>query len=881
MPLAPGTKLGPYEITGSLGAGGMGEVYRARDTRLNRTVAIKVVPEHLSSSALRERFEREGRAVASLNHPNICTLHDIGHQDGIDYLVMECLEGETLAERLHKGPLPLDQTLRYAIQIADALDRAHRQGIVHRDLKPANVMLTKDGVKVLDFGLAKLDSEQGSPEDKTRSMALTAQGMIMGTLQYMAPEQLEGKPADARSDIFAFGAVLYEMTTGRKAFAGGSQASVISAIMSVDPQPISTLQPGTPPALEHIVKRCLSKDPELRWQTARDVMLELQWIAQRGPQAAVAAPLPARPKYRKWLAGSAALLLVLFPALWLSMKHLGPTPPPVQVMRMPMLPPPDSSFLSPNFSVSPDGARVTFLAVGQDGRTALWVRALSASSAQPLNGTEGATCPFWATDSRRIGFFANGKLRTVDVASGAIETLTDAQPGSGAGGKGGGNSATWNRNGTIVFTASLAGPLYQISERGGAPTPVTKISRQGSSQTHGFPFFLPDGKHFLYTVDSSGPEDVQHNGLYVGSVDSSSPKLITAELSGNVVFASGSLLFIRARTLFAQPFDLGRHEIVGPPIPVAEGMETEVFPWSAFSASQNGVLVFQGVDESSSRLTWFDETGKELGQLPVSGYKYPRLSPDGRSVAVSSDDAGDGKYDVRVYDLARGISTRLTESGHDLCPIWSPDGKYITYGSTDPKGAYICDISRDGSGQRRVHLKRPARIIPNDWSPDGHLVLMNFAKGYPQLEIYSARDGAVTPFGPESESQFSPDGRWIAWCGPRGHLPGEIFVQPFPGPGGRLQISTTGGGQPRWSRDGKQIFYMTSDKKLMAVSFDSRKMSAGAPRLLFQTRIVASAYDYFQYDVAPDGRFLINSLPVGYAPHLTLLTGWPTLLKAH
>ncbi|MDQ2950228.1 MAG: protein kinase [Acidobacteriota bacterium] len=875
MPLAHGTKLGPYEIAGPLGVGGMGEVYRARDTRLNRTVAIKIIRQHLSSSTLRERFEREGRAVASLSHPNICTLHDVGHQDGIDYLVMECLEGETLAERLTKGPLPLEQTLRYAIQIAAALDRAHRQGVVHRDLKPANVMLTKDGVKVLDFGLAKLDSEQASPEDTTRSMALTAQGMIMGTLQYMAPEQLEGKPADARSDIFALGTVLYEMTAGRKAFEGGSQASVISAILSSDPPGISTLQPGTPPALEHVVKRCLSKDADLRWQTARDVMLELQWVAQAAPQPrAVVATVPGWQKYRTGLAWSAALLM-LGAVVWLAESRFGKSPQPVHVLRMPMLPPPDSSFVSPDLSVSPDGTRLAFVAAGQDGKTALWVRALSASNAQQLNGTEGARCPFWSADSRRIGFFAKGKLRTVDVGSGAVEILSDAQPS-----RAGGISGAWNSSGTIVFAASVAGPLYRISSSGGAAEPVTRI-RQGSGQNHLYPFFLPDGKHFLYTVELSTPEDPQPNGLYVGSLDMSAPKLISAELAGNVVFASGCLIYIRARTLLAQPFDPDRFEITGPPVPVAEGMETATFPWAGFSASQNGVLVFQSVDDLSTRLAWFDEGGKELGQLTEAGYKFPRFSPDGRSLAVSSDDAHDGKYCVRVYDLARGISTRLTDGSRDICPVWSPDGKHITYASSDAKGAYIYDIPADGSGHPQLRFKRAAMIVPNDWSRDGdHLVFMDFGKTRPELAIYSAHDSSVTPFAPESEAQFSPDGKWIAWCGPRGYLPGEIYVQPFPGPGGRLQVSTTGGGQPRWSRDGKQIFYMTADKKLMAVSFDSRKMAASTPRALFQTRIVASAYDFFQYDVALDGRFLINSLPASYAPHLTLLTGWTTLLNA-
>ena len=876
--LSAGAKLGPYEILSPLGAGGMGEVYRARDTRLNRTVAVKIVPQHLLSSGARERFEREGRVVASLNHPNICTLHDIGHQDGIDYLVMECLEGETLAERLKKGSLPPDQTLRYGIQIADALDRAHRQGVVHRDLKPANIMLTKDGVKVLDFGLAK--AEVGQVADATRSIELSGEGTILGTLPYMAPEQVEGNMSDARTDIFAFGAVLYEMATGQRAFKSQSQAGLITAILSSEPPPISTLQPGTPPELDHVVKRCLSKDVERRWQTARDVMLELQWIAEGRSQAGIVAE--AAPRSRKnWerLAWSAAVLLLIV-AVWLATVHFRSTLAPVQVVRLPMLPPPDSSFLSPNFAVSPDGARVAFTAAGQEGMSTMWVRTLSASRAQQLNRTEGASHPFWSADSRRIGFFAAGKLRTIDVEGGAVEVLSDASPSTRSG-RGGGNSGTWNATGTILFAPSVAGPLYRISSAGGAAVPVTRVLRPNSGESHSSPFFLPDGKHFLYTVEISTVEDPPRDGLYVGSLDSSVTKLLAPGLDGNVIFASGHLLFIGGRILLAQPFDPGRLEITGPPIPVAEGMETEVFPWSGFSASDNGLLVFQAVDESASRLEWFDATGKELGQLPVAGYKYPRLSPDGRSLAVSSDDAGDGKYCVRVYDLARGVSTRLTDGGIDLCPIWSPDGREISYGSAATSTGTIYAVLADGSGHPRVLLQRGRRIAPNDWSPDGHMVFMDFTRNLPELEIYSAGDRSVTLFGAESEAQFSPDGKWIAWCGPRGHFAGEVFVQPFPGPGRRLQISTSGGGQPRWSRDGRQIYYVTSDKKLIAVTFDPQRMAATAPRVLFQTRIVAPSYDYFQYDVAPDGRFLINSLPAGYAPHLTLLTGWTALLKAH
>lgn len=877
MSLTAGTKLGPYEILAQLGAGGMGEVYRARDTRLDRTVAIKILPQHLSSSALRERFEREGRAVASLNHPHICTLYDVGQQDEIDYLVMECLEGETLAERLKRGPLPVDQALRYGIQIADALDRAHRQGVLHRDLKPANIMLTKDGAKVLDFGLAKVESRHPLPQGATQTMALTSEGTIMGTFQYMAPEQLEGKEADPRADIFAFGAVLYEMLTGQKAFEGKSQASLISAIMSFDPPPVFTLQPdpgGAPlPGLDHVVKQCISKDVDRRWQTARDVMLELQWIAGGGSQSAVPAAVGARVRSWERLAWAGGLLLLLAAAIFLAVGRFSSSPQPIPVVRAPLLPPSEASFLSAisNFVVSPDGSRVVFVAAGEDGKTTLWLRALSASSAQQLKGTEGATpLPFFSADSRRIAFFAEDNLKTLDIEGGAVKVLCSARSYQ---------SGTWSRDGTIVFAPAPTGPLYRIPDAGGAPAPITVIRRQGSGQRHRFPFFLPDGKHFLYTVDSSSPDDPQSNGIYVGSLDSSAPKLISSDLTGNVAFASAHLLYIRGRLLIAQPFDAGRLQTTGPPVSIAEEVHTDLQGRSSFSASENGVLVYQSVAEFASRLTWFDAGGKELDPIPGPGFRYPRFSPDGRSLVVSSDDARDGKYYIRVYDLARGISTRLTDSGSDTCPVWSTNGKEITYASRDSNIAGIYQIRADGSGSPRMLLK--GKMIPNDWSRDGNLVLMDFTKGPPVLAIYAARDRSVTPFAGESEAQFSPDGKWITYAGPRGHLGGEIFVQPFSGPSRRLQVSVAGGGQPRWSRDGKQIFYITSNKKLMAVTFDPGRMTASAPRVLFQTRIVAPTHDFYQYDVAPDGRFLINSLPSNYSTPLTLLTGWTGLLKGH
>lgn len=894
MQLAPGTRLGPYEVVSRIGSGGMGEVYRARDTRLDRTVAIKVVAAELSADPdLRRRLEREARMTSSLNHPHICTLYDIGRQDQTDYLVFEYLEGQTLAERLKRGSLPTEQVLRYGIQIADALEKAHRQGVVHRDLKPGNIMLTKSGAKLLDFGLAKavyaqrslgLMREGQAPHQDlaTASIPLTAEGTLLGTFSYMSPEQLEGRDADARSDIFALGAVLYEMAAGRKAFEGTAPANVMAAVLEREPHPLTAVQPLTPPALERLVKMCLAKDPGERWQTAHDAKLQLQWLLEGLSRAGVPAPVSLRRRTREyvaWAAAAVAIIVALLLAVAYSRRQL---PQPAQGLRSSLLPPPNFSFVPYNFAVSPNGARLAFVAVGPDGRDALWVRALSASSAQQFTGTESAMFPFWSPDSRRIGFFAEGKLKTVDIVGGAVEVLCEAPTGRGG---------TWNAEGTIVFAPAIVGPLYRVSASGGVPTPVTRTAPQGGGQAHRWPLFLPDGRHFLYFVDWSGPEDPQGNGIYVGSLDPGEPKLISSELSGTVEYASGNLVYVRDGRPMAQPFRVDRLQMIGPPVPTAQQeLEKSVdFSEPGFSVSQNGLLVFQSAADSPSRLVWFDSSGKELEQIPGIGCIYPRLSPDGRYLAVGSDDEHNGRYYVRVYDLERGISTRVGDATTQETPIWSHDGKRITYATVRAGTYYLEEIGSDGSGPPQVLLKG-ARMIPNDWSPDGHLLFMDFSKGRPRLDVYSASDQRVREFAvgdhqvtefsaAGAEAQFSPDGKWIAYTGSGGRATRDIFVQPFPGPGRRIQVSSAGGAQPRWKRDGRQMFYVTPDRKLMAVSFDPRTGAAEAPRMLFQTRIVAPNFALFQYDVSPDGRFLINSFPSSTSSPLTLITGWTALLK--
>jgi Tol biopolymer transport system component len=841
----------------------MGEVYKARDTRLNRLVAIKVSNERFSA-----RVKREAQAIAALSHPHICQLFDIGElPDGGDYLVMEHLEGETLAGRLARGPLPIDDALRIAMQIADALEAAHRKGVVHRDVKPANIMLTKSGVKLLDFGLASM-SHAAAP-DATTVTGMTAPGTIVGTLQYMTPEQLEGGDADARTDVFAFGAVLYEMVTGYKAFEGTSQASLISSIMSGQPPSVAAVLPSAPRSLDHIVQASLARNPDARWQSAHDVKLALASVTTT-EAAQPSAPKQPLARTAVWVAAGLVLgVVTLLAAAWLRRAPEAP----IQTVRSSLLPPAGWAFERYGFAVSPDGTRLAFVAVGGDGATKLWVRSLAASDPQQLSGTDGATFPFWAPDSRRIGFFAAGKLKTIELGTGTLRILCDAPHSRGGG--------AWSRDGTIVFAPSNSGPLLRVADSGGVPAPITTLPRPGSGQVHRWPVFLPDGKRFLYFADWSVPEDGAGNGLYTASLDGGPPKLITAERAGNVASTAGLLVSGRDRSLRVQSFDPTRLELSESATSILE-QEVEQHPgfsFSDFSASQNGVLVFRSLADSVSKLTWFDAAGRELGEIPILGYAQPRLSPKGRLLAVASDDGRNGEYFVRVYDLARGGASRLTEGGNEENPVWSPDGHRITYSTYDGKLFSILELPADGSAPPQL-LVKGAPMRHTDWSPQGHLVFTDFSTGGPILKIYSVATKRVAPFGGRSgaEPRFSPDGRWIAYTSPAAGGP-SVLVEPFPGPGARIAISTAGGAQPVWSHNGGELYYISPDRKLMAVRFNSREGTASAPRVLFQTRIVAPNYFSTQYDVSRDGRFLINSFPSNYSSPLTLLTGWTAQVR--
>jgi eukaryotic-like serine/threonine-protein kinase len=866
--LASGAKLGPYEIVSPLGAGGMGEVYRARDTRLDRIVAIKILPAQFSADPVhKQRFEREARTISQLNHPHICVLHDVGHQDGIDYLVMECVEGETLAKRLEKGPLALEQALKFGAQIANALDKAHRSGVMHRDLKPGNIILTATGAKLLDFGLAKTVAPLASLATVTASKQespVTQQGTIVGTFQYMSPEQIEGQELDGRSDIFSLGAVLYEMLTGKRAFEGKSQLSVASAIMEKDPAPISGLNPMTPPALDHAIRRCLAKDREQRWQNARDLAGELHWIGEEQHTDKAPQSVPRRREAFAW--GLAALSIVLL--LWFA--YAGPRSTQSterQHLRLSLLPPQSTSFLPNHFALSPDGQRLAFIAAAQDGSTALWIRSLASGAAQQVTGTDGAVFPFWSPDNRQVGFFADGKLKSVDPAGSGARIICDAHGPAGG---------TWSQQGAIVFFdgADAAGSgLQKVPASGGSPQAAANLNSINAV----WPSFLPDGEHFLFFVTTSNESAAA--GMYVGSLGSMDSKLISSEITGNAQFASGRLFFVRDRSLMAQSFDVERFQTTGSPEPVAQQEldQDPAFSRAGFSVSTSGTVVFQSASENVSRLRWFNREGKELGEIPTPGYRDPALSRDGTLLAVSSDEEGNGKRFIHTYDFVRGTSTRVSTGGVEIFPVLSPNGRTVAYHGLDDQGSsHIYMISAEGSEKSEVVPESTGTIV-NDWSPDGrYLIYMSFQRPGPKLRFYDFEKHSHSEFASGVEGQFSPDGKWVAFNGAalRNYANADVFVAQFPAATARIQISNHGGAQPRWRSDGKELFYITRDKKLMAVSIDTSggKVVAGVPHALFQTRIIAPRIVLFQYAVAPDGkRFLINSLPSVGATPLTVL----------
>jgi serine/threonine protein kinase len=888
-----GRQFGSYQVLSLLGAGGMGEVYKARDTRLDRIVAIKVLPAHLADRAdSRERFEREAKTIASLNHPHICTLHDIGHQDEIDFLVMEYLEGETLAQRLLKGPLPLEHVLQYAIEIADSLDKAHHKGITHRDLKPGNIMLTKTGTKLLDFGLAKLKQEAvpanvSLSELPTAKDPLTAQGTLLGTLQYMAPEQVEGKEVDARTDIFAFGAVVYEMATGKGAFEGKTQASVIGAIMSIDPPLMSSLRPMTPPALDRVVKKCLAKEPDDRWHAAKDLCDELKWIAESGSQTS-AATLPAAPAWKNsrkilvWAAASLLACAIIGIAVWI----LKPAPP-RPVTRFTLSLPPDQRLAgldAPAIALSPDGTRLAYVAT-QSGAQQIYLRAMDSSEAQLIPGTEGARAPFFSPDGQWVGFFAESKLKKISLSGGAPVTLSDAFGNSLS------VSANWGADDNIVFQSGSAAGLRQVSAAGGTPKLLTTPDSKKGETTHRFPEFLPGGKAVLFAAGQSAAVNFNNARIVVRSQQTGQ----TRDLVGGTYPSyapTGHLVYAQAGTLMAVPFDPQRLAVTGASVPVLESvLQSPSSGVAQYSFSNTGSVAYVpgGLQGVQRKLVWVDRKGTEQPlPAPSRPYRTPRLSPDGRRVVVAISDQLGGN--IWLYDLTRDTLTRLTFEGTtNSTPIWTPDGQRITFGSSragsSASNAFWRSADGSGSAEALTTFGENAHNM-GSWSPDGQV--LSFEEINPvtrrDVWVYTLSDRKAHPFlntqFNETAPEFSPDGRWLAYASDESGRY-EIYVQPYPGRGGKWQISTEGGTEPRWARNG-EIFYR-SGMKMMAV--DTRlkpTFSADKPKMLFEGQYVPSLATMHNYDVSPDGqRFLMvkDSEQATLTTQINVVLNWFEELK--
>ena len=853
----------------------MGEVYRARDTRLDRDVAIKILPVQFSSDTVRkQRFEREAKAISSLNHPHICMLYDVGHQDGTDFLVMECVEGETLAKRLERGPLPIEQVLKYGAQIADALDRAHRSGITHRDLKPGNIMLTATGAKLLDFGLAKLADPaiRGATlsDIATQTAPMTAEGTIIGTFQYMSPEQVEGKELDGRSDIFSLGSVLYEMLTGQRAFSGKSHLSVASSILEKEPTPISTLKPLTPPALDHAIRRCLTKDPEERWQTARDLQMELKWIAEAGSRSGVPIPLVSHRKLRERLAWSAVVaLLVGMLLVFATFRRRAPlSPATVQFLVFP----PENSYINAaaNAAVSPDGHYLAFVAADSTGKGVLWIRPLDSLTARPLAGSDGAALPFWSPGGRWIGFFVNSTtLKKIDVSGGPPITVARAIAGNGG---------TWNRNDVIVFGTGVTRLLYRVSAAGGAVDPITKQDEAISAARRGV-YFMPDGNHYLYDAPDSGTG----RAVYVASLDSDRGKLL-AESGTSPVYQQGRLLYLRGSTLVAQPFDETRLEVIGPASTVAEQVQS-------FSASQTGAVLayWTGIVRSAPQLVWYDRSGKQIGTLgtPVP-QRNVHISPDRTKVAAEIYDPqiSETDSDIWLYDIVRGVKTRFTaKPGTAREPCWSPDGKQLVFSSNRRGHFDLYEKLADGSGKEELLYESEVGEYCQDWSPDGKSLLFmtvsNTNRDLWTLPLLGDRKPIPylqTEFT-EAGGQYSPDGKWIAYFSDESGA-NEVYVRSVLPAGGKLLVSPSEGWGPKWRRDGKEIFYLSATGDLMAaaVKNNGSSLEIGIAKPLFRMHL---AFFLPSWDVTRDGkRFLVlSSLAQKQASPITVVVNWDAGLK--
>ena len=884
--LSPGAHLGPYEIESLLGVGAMGEVYRARDTRLSRIVAVKILPVQGGGEPLRRRrFHEEARAISSLNHPHIRALYDVGSHEGLDFLVMEYVEGETLESRIAKRPLGLERALTYAVQIAEALDAAHRHGIIHRDIKPANIMVTGAGIKLLDFGIARLWDELQTPAAPGAGTTLTNASSVPGTTAYMAPEQLEGAQGDARSDLYACGSVLYEMLSGRKPFEATTRARLIAAVLEHEPAAL-TAPYSIPPALERAVMKCLAKDPEARWQTARDLASELAWI-----QHAPAAPVTPTRDRAAWLGWAAALVLlaVLAGLVVVNRSETSTSSAALAPIRFVAQPPAGSviTVAAGSFAVSPNGRYLVFSAAQSGGPRMLWLRGIDAFEARPLPRTEGGQFPFWSPDSREIAFFAGGQLKKVGVGGGQPQIIAEAPTGQWG---------TWGSGGDILFTPIPGTALHHVRASGGA----IRVVYTGDRARVGGPEYLPDGRHFLLGVIEPG-KPLEQVSLYIGTVDNPLERLFARADSQALYVEPGYVLYMRAGSLVAHPFDAATLEVRGEPLAVSEPVGfVSAQRRASFSASQNSVLAYrEGV--TTTELTWFDRTGRRLGTAaPPGRYVNPAVAPDGVRVAVTQlNPTGDGS-EIWLFEPRGSRALTSTPTREDYA-VWSPDGTRVAY-AANPEGPldiYAKDSGATAEQRGDLLLKTEGGKWPMDWSaPRSALVFLDVRGGItPRLPYLATlgephRAAAPTPLHSgsaplysEDQVQVSPDGEWLAYVS---DVTGssQVYVRTFEG-GRRWQISTAGGFEPKWRADGRELFYIAPDQQMMSVELSATggTLQAGAPRPLFKTEILGVPYQNGlvrnEYSVTPDGsRFLINQPTSGSAAYaIRVLVNWPALLN--
>ena len=890
MPLSNGSHIGPYEILAPIGAGGMGEVYRARDTKLGRDVAIKVLPPQFAADAERmARFQREAQVLAALNHPHIASIYGLEDAGETRALIMELVDGPTLDYRIAQGPIPWEETLPIAQQIADALETAHDKGIVHRDLKPGNVKLTSDGkVKVLDFGLAKAMEgdtiSTGAANSPTLTLAATRAGVILGTAAYMSPEQAKGKTVDRRADIWAFGVVLMEMLTGRQMYAGETAPETLAAVIMKEPA-FDTVPAGTPPAIRRLLRRCLTKDPRARLRDIGEARITIEEaLSGAAEEAAPAPPAPVAVVRRPigWWIAAAVFFASTVVLAWL---HFRETPAPERVLRY-TIAMPEKSLLH-SFALSPDG-RHAAMAASVEGKRQLWVRSLDTLQMQALPSTDGAQYPFWSPDSRYVGFGAQGKLRKIAVNGGPAQVLCDAPEARGG---------SWNREGVIVFAPSPTGGLQRVAAVGGVPVQVTKAPKVD----HRFPVFLPDGRHFLYVVTIDAPEK---NGVYLGSLDGKENRRIMADVS-SVVYAPpaagsryGHLLFIRESTLMAQPFDVKSFQFAGDLFPVAERVPFGTNNnYALVSVSEGGILLYRsgGAVLGQAQLVWHDRGGKPLGNAAVPAVIAEfALSPDEKTIALPKVDVQAQKGDIWLHDLARGTDTRFTFGPlNSFAPVWSPAGDRVVFSSDRAGRNDLYWKSSSGAGQDELLIPSTTHRAATSWSRDGRFLV------YAELGVKTKQDLWVvenpmsaaaerkssvflqTEFD-EFQGQFSPDSHWMAYTTDESGR-NEVYVRPFPAADGKWKISTAGGEQPRWRRDGKELYYLSLDRKLMAVKVNAQPGAKAAfevsvPEALFDTRVTPAQRPYrpYLYEATADGkRFLMaNTVGEGSESPLTVVTGW-------